>query len=69
MSLAVTDRLTMENWDKLCAGELEVSHLCGNASCFEPAHVVLESASQNKSRELHYGHLMQRIRIQELTTT
>jgi hypothetical protein len=69
MSLALTGRLTLENWDKLCAGELKVPHLCGNASCVEPAHVLVESGSTNKSRESRHGHLMQRIRIQELTTT
>ncbi|GAA6018606.1 hypothetical protein JCM11491_006162 [Sporobolomyces phaffii] len=31
--------------------ERDVSHLCGNAACFSPDHVVLETHKKNMSRE------------------
>lgn len=40
----------------------EVSHLCHNAACFNPNHLVVEPAADNKDRNTCHGHKTVRYR-------
>jgi|266.fasta.fasta_contig_123_22818_length_871_multi_2_in_0_out_1_1 hypothetical protein len=39
---------------------LDASHLCKNARCFRPSHLVLESRSQNLDRKSCHGYVVDR---------
>src|ERR1700761_8773135 len=40
------------------AASYQVSHLCHNGSCFNPDHLVVESAALNKARNVCQGQVM-----------
>lgn len=51
-ALLIAGKINLKTWKAILDGKLEASHLCGNASCMEPAHMVLESCSANQSRKV-----------------
>lgn len=50
-ALAVAGRLDAEPLKGLIYGDLVASHLCGNSTCFEPKHIIIENQSLNNIRQ------------------
>ena len=56
LALIADDRLDELSWCTQANNIFQVSHLCHNPGCFNPAHLKVEESARNKARNSCQGH-------------
>ena len=56
LALIADDRMDELSWCTQANNIFQVSHLCHNGGCFNPAHLKVEESARNKDRNSCQGH-------------